>query len=249
MPAASVNLRRLLLVIIVGGVAAMALLFLVIRPYLRRSANSASETPAADAYSLTEAAQRDLREGNVRLALKQLDAAIEQRSRHPNSLSWEQSQHLNQLRRQSDLLVHLLDNPLEEILQQAMQVRNEEEWHAKFEDYRGRSVLFEDVLRRDAAGRPILGNYVLRVGDVEARIALEDLVLLRQLPLDPPKRWFFGARLASFLREEGGVWTFRLASESAVLLTDETAAAACWPGPIEDELREVLRRQDEWLRR
>ncbi|HEY7424467.1 MAG TPA: hypothetical protein VH682_09585, partial [Gemmataceae bacterium] len=147
------------------------------------------------------------------------------------------------------LLAHLLDNPLEDILQQAMQHRDVEEWHAKFEDYRGRTVIFDDVLRQDAPGRPALSFYVVRAAEVEARVALEDLTLLRQLPLDPPRRWLFGARLASCRREEGGVWVFRFEPESAVLLTDEAAAAACCPGPLDDELREVLRRQDEWLPR
>jgi hypothetical protein len=88
----------------------------------------------------------------------------------------------------------------------------------------------------------------VRAGEVEARVALEDLTLLRQLPLDPPRRWLFGVRLANCQREEGGVWVFRFEPESAVLLTDEAAAAACCPGPVDDELHEVLRRQDEWLR-
>jgi len=138
---------------------------------------------------------------------------------------------LKQLRRQSDLLAHLLDRSLEEILRQAMQHRNDDEWREKFEDYRGRSVLFDDRLRADASGRTILGSYVVRVGDVEARLALEDLLLLKQkpLPLDPPPRWLFGARLASCQREAGGVWVFRFEPDSAVLLTDEDAAAA-WRG-------------------
>jgi hypothetical protein len=34
-----------------------------------------------------------------------------------------------------------------------------------------------------------------------------------------------------------------------VLLSDEAAAAACCPPPLDEELREVLQRQDEWLRR
>jgi hypothetical protein len=209
-----------------------------------------NETPAAaDARALTEAGRRELREGNVRLALKELKAALEQHNRNPNALNREELHQLNQLRRQSELLAHLLDNPLEEVLQHALQIRNEDEWRAKFEDYRGRGVVFEDVLRRDAAGRPVLGVYVLRAGDMEARIALEDLSLLRHLPLDPPRRWLFGARLASCQREAGGVWTVRFEPESAVLLTDEAAVSACWPGPIDDELRAVLRRQDEWLRR
>ncbi len=94
-----------------------------------------------------------------------------------------------------------------------------------------------------------LGFYVVRGGDVEARVALEDVPLLKQLPLDPPRRWLFGARLASCQREEGGVWVLRFEPQSAVLLTDEGAAAVCCPGPMDAELRAVLRRQQEWLER
>jgi hypothetical protein len=248
-PAANVNLRRLVLVILVGGATAMGLIFLVVNSYLRRAAGPNSETPPVDARSLTASGLRELREGNVRLALKNLNAAIEQRSRNPDSLSRDELHKLNQLRRESELLAQLLNDPLEDILLLALQIRNEDEWRAKFEDYRGRSVIFEDVLRSDAAGRPMLGIYVLRAGDVEARVALEDLTLLRDVPLDPPQRWFFGARLASCRREEGGVWIVRFEPESGVLLTDEAAASACWPGPIDDELRDVLTRQEEWLRR
>jgi hypothetical protein len=240
----------LLLVIIAGGLAAMGLLYFAVKAYLRpQAATSPRETPESAIRTHMESGQRHLREGNVRLALKEFDAAIRQREGSSDALSREEHHHLNQLRRQADLIAHLLDNPLEEILQQGMQHRNNEEWQAKFEDYRGRTVLFDDVLRRDTTGRPILGFYTVRVGDVEARVALEDLELVRQLPLDPPRRCLFGARLASCRREEGGVWVIRFEPDSGVLLTDEDAAAACCPGPVDDKLRDVLRRQEEWLRR
>jgi hypothetical protein len=250
MPASRLNLGCFLLVIIVGGAMAMALLFLISKPYLRRSTGPDSEPrPLMDVRARMEFGQRELQRGNVHLALKELNAAVEQRDHNPGSLSREEHRYLDQLRRQSDLLAHLLDNPLEDILQQAMQHRDAEEWRAKFEDFRGRTVVFDDVLRQDAPGRPALSFYVVYAGEVEARVALEDLTLLRQLPLDPPRRWLFGVRLASCQREEGGVWVFRFEPESAVLLTDEAAAAACWPGPLEEKVREVLRWQDEWLRR
>jgi hypothetical protein len=242
-PASRLNLRRLLIAIVLGGALAMGLSFLLIRPYLRRPVTR------ADARSLLEAGEHQLREGNVHLALKELNAALEQRDRHPNALSREEHHRLEQLRRQTDLLARLLDRPLEEILLQAMQHRNDEEWREKFADYRGRTVVFDDVLRCDAQGRPVLGFYIVSVAGVEARVALEDLVLLRRLPLDPPRRCLFGARLASCRREEGGIWVVRFEADSAVLLTDEDAAAACCPRPLDEELLAVLKRQDEWLRR
>jgi hypothetical protein len=233
-----------------GGLAAVGVILLVVGPYWRRPTTMTStETPQATIHFRIESGQRALREGTFRIALKELNAAVAQRDRNPSALSREEYFLLNQLQRQSDLLAHLLNDSLEEILQQAMQHRNDEEWHEKFEDYRGRTVLFDDVLRRDRKGRPMLGFYVVRVGDVEARLALEDVQLVRQLPLDPPRRWLFGARLASCQREGGGVWVLRFEPESGTLLTDEGAVAACCPGPVDDALRSVLRRQDKWLRR
>jgi len=227
----------------------MGLIYLLAKPYLQHPGSPRETTPAADIRSHIEIGKRALREEAFHLALKELNTALEQCDRNPDAISREEHHQLNQLRRQSDLLAHLLDRSLEEILRQAMQHRNDDEWREKFKDYRGHAVLFDDKLRADVIERPILGSYVVRVGDVKARVALEDLPLLKQLPLDPPQRWLFGVRLAACQREDGGVWVFRFEPESAVLLTDEDAAAACCPGPMDAELRAVLRRQQEWLQR
>jgi hypothetical protein len=241
---------RFLLVIVAGGIAAAGLIFLAVKPYLRHTEPAASsQPPGRDLRGRITAGRRALAEGNVRLASQALAAALEEHARNPTALDREEFHHLRQLHRQSDLLARLLDRSLEEILQQGLHHRDDEEWHAKFADYRGRSVVFDDVLRRDASGRPILASYVVQVGEVKAQLALEDLFLLRQLPLDLPQRWLFGACLAICRREEGGVWVIRFEPDSAVLLTDEEAAAACCPGPLDAELRGVLERQQEWLRR
>lgn len=241
--AARLNLNRFLLVIVFGGVLAMALIFLLVRPYLRRP------VAPGDSQALLAEGERQLRQGNVFLALQNLNAVLNQRNRNSNILSREEHHRLEQLWRQTDLLARLLDQPLEEILHQATQHRNDEEWRAKFAHYRGRTVVFDDVLRRDTQDQPILGSYLVRVGEMEARVALEDLTLLRQLPLDPPRRWLFGARLADCRREAGGVWVFRFDPDSATLLSDEMAAAVCCPAPLDEELLDVLKRQSEWLRK
>jgi hypothetical protein len=236
-------LKRLLLFMVLGGALGMTLIFWLIRPYLRRpDAQSESRVPVAEA-------EYQLRQGNVFLALKRLNDALRQRSRHANALSREEHHHLEQLWRQTDLLARLLDQPLEEIVHQAKQHRSDEEWRAKFEHYRGRTVVFDDVLRRDLEDRPTLGSYVVSAGDTEARVALEDLALLRQLPLEPPRRWLFGARLADCRRETGGMWVLRFEPDSAVLFSDDIAAAVCCPAPLEEDLLAVIKRQDEWLRR
>lgn len=246
---ARLNLNRLLLIIVLGGALAMVLIFLLFRPYLRRlrTSEDALAEPRNSRALLAEG-ERQLRQGNLFLALHEFKAAREQDDHSLNLLSREEHQRLEQLWRQTDLLARLLDQPLEEIVRQARQHRSDEEWHAKFEHYRGRTVVFDDVLRRDVHDRPTLGFYVVRAGDIEARVALEDLTLLQQLPLDPPRRWLFGARLADCRREAGGGWVFHFEPDSTVLLSDEIAAAICCPLPLDEELFAVLKRQDEWLR-
>lgn len=244
-----VNLNHLLLAIVLGSSLAMVLLFFLVRPYLRRPEPlvSASAT-APDCRSILAEGERQLRQGNVFLAVRELNAALEQRELYSDTLSREEHHRLVQLWRQADLLARLLDQPLEEVVLQAMQHRNEEEWRAKLEHYRGRSIIFDDVLRRDVQDRPVLASYVVRAGNIEARVALEDLTLLQKLPLEPPRRWLFGARLSDCRREEGGVWVLRFEPDSAVLLSDEIVASICCPLPLDEMLLALLKRQDEWLK-
>jgi hypothetical protein len=249
-PAWPPPLGQLILLVIVGGLAVMGVVFLVLRPYLSRPASPASaEAGPQEVRARIAAGRHALTEGKVRTALEELNRAIDLRDRYPGVLTADEHRRLTQLQRQSDLLDHLLDLPLEEILQQGLHQRDANEWDKKFPDYKGKAVVFDDVLRRDSADRPVLAVYVVRAGDVEARVALEDVRLIRDLLLDPPQRWLFGARLASCRREEGGVWVFRFEPDSGVLLTDPDAAGACCPAPLDEGLRDVLRRQDEWLHR
>lgn len=227
----------------------MTLIFFLARPYLQRSGTADASNALTDSRAALAEGERQLRDDNVFLALNALNAALEHYRRHRETLDRDGAYRLEQLQRQADLLAHLLDRPLEEIVHQATQHRSDEEWNQKFQDYRGRTVVFDDVLRLDATDRPVLATYVVRAGDIEARVALEDLTLLRQLPLDPPRRWLFGARLASCRREQGGIWVLRFEPASGVLLSDEIAAAVCCPRPLDKDLIEVLKRQNLWLRR
>jgi hypothetical protein len=126
-------------------------------------------------------------------------------------------------------------------------VRRPDEWQDRFRaQHLGKAVVFDDVVGRDPAGRPALAVYRVGAGGEKARVALEDLRLLRRLPLDPPQRLVFGGRLASLEREDGGGWVFHFDPDSGVLLTDAGAVAAC-VGPPDADLLEVLRRQQQWL--
>src|SRR5262249_36581119 len=114
------------------------------------------------------------------------------------------------------------------------------------EDYRGRGVIFDDMVRRDDEGRAVLVNHVVQLNDERVRLALEDLAALQDLPLDDEPRLIFGARLRSCTREQGGEWVVRFEPNSGVLFTEAEAVEACFPVPA-DELRKVTRRQQKWV--
>ena len=152
--------------------------------------------------------------------------------------------------RQAALLADLLSESLGDILRLATEVRDEEEWQAQFQKrYRGQAVIFDDVVRRDSAGSCSLA--VLEIRDPRgesAHIVLDDLNLIRGLPLDQPQRLLFGARLAAVVREPPGIWTIRFVPDSGVLLTSEVIAGTCCPQPLDAELRDLLHQQAQWVR-
>src|SRR5262249_4262559 len=148
----------------------------------------------------------------------------------PEALTPDENRRLDQLRRQAQLLDNLLGAPLQDLLRQANSVQREDEWQRHFQrEYRGKAVLFDDVVALGPDGRPALHFYEVRAGDEVARVAVEDLTLLSKLPL--PQRLLFGARLTSFARDEGGVWAIGLEPDSGVLMTDEDVLAA-WRPPL-----------------
>ncbi len=234
-----------------AGVAALAVmggLYLGLRPYLsrQRAQDASEESPIAAIREDMAAGRQALADGNFRTAQRRLANAFALHERH-RGLPPPEQRRLIQLHRQADLLANLLSLSLQEVLHQGLRVRDEEEWQAQFADYRGRAVVFDDVVRRDAAGRPVLATCTVAAGTVQARVALEDLGLLRRLPLEEPVRLLFGARLDRCAREEGGVWVIRFQPDSGVLLTDPDIAAACCPAPLDDDLLEVVKRQEKWL--
>jgi hypothetical protein len=193
--------------------------------------------------AVTKTGQRAMAEGNFFLAARELSDA------RPRSgeLSPAEQRELVQLWRQADILSCLHGRSLQEVLHEALPLRRRDEWEARFRAHHlGKAVVFDDVVGRDAAGRPVLAVYRVRAGGEEARVALEDLRVLDRLPLDPPQRLLFGGRLAGLAREDGGGWAFRFEPDSGVLLTDAGAVTAC-VGPPDDDLLEVLRRQQQWV--
>jgi hypothetical protein len=235
---------------LLAGVVTLALVvaaFLVLLPFLMRSRPGTPDqrTSAEEVGKLQASARRALTEGKYHQAFKDADAAKELSDRNPNALTRDGRRDLAQLWRQSDLLARLLDAPLQEIVKQAS-LAPEDDWQPRFRElYQGRAVIFDDLLRYDVVGRPALNTYEVRLGDEKVRLAVDDLKVLRHLPLDPPPRVLFGARLAKVGREQSA-WVVRFDPDSGVLITDSEAA----PGvPVDDDLRQVLGRQTEWLRK
>jgi hypothetical protein len=191
------------------------------------------------------AGQEALARGNFRRAAEELDAARGLLEQHPGWTPAAQARRVTQLQRQAALLADLLSESLGEILQRAAGLQ-EEEWQAQFERrYQGRAVVFDAEVARDAAGRFQL-DYHIRAGLEPARIDVGDLKLLAALPRERSPRLLFGARLAAMNREAGGTWVVRFQPDSAVLLTDLEAVTACCPPPIDDGLKDLVKRQNEW---
>jgi hypothetical protein len=208
--------------------------------------------PTADQAEATReriaAGQKALAAGNFQLAAEQFRAAQEGSAKHPEALTPAERRQLGQLRRQADLLAELLPQSLEEILTLAVELPDAEEWQAQFARlYKGRSVVFDDQVRQDEMGRYHLRDYArLRVDGRTVRVELGKL----DLPmLDQPQRLVFGVRLASVGLEPGGVWVVRFEPDSAVLLTDPGALAACCPALTDEAVKEITDRQLRWSER
>lgn len=224
--------------------AGVVLFYALLLPRLGRTVPPPTDSAANQVAEHLRNGKKALEEGSFLLAAGELEAARELSRQHPGLLPPAQGRRLEQLHREAALLSRLLRHSLEEIIGQAAQVRRAEEWEAQFrENYRGRSVIFDDVVRRDSDGGCHLTVYEVRTGGAPARLELGELRLLQTLPLIRPQRLLFGARLASVAREAPNIWVVRFEPDSGVLLTDESAAAAYLPPPLDEEARQLLRRQ------
>jgi hypothetical protein len=232
-----------------GCVGLLLVGFFALRPLLRRDSNGTAAPPArgGDLPGQIDLGRRALGQGKFRLAHKLLREAREMRGGRPEALPAAESRRLVQLYRQADLLARLSIVPLEDIVRRGQLVRDPDEWALEMEDHRGRTFLFDDVIRLDAERRPQLGTYIVEAGDERVRLALEDLLILRDLPLEDEPRLIFGASLAGCEREEGGGWVIHFEPSSGVLMTDLEALVACMTQPPDKEVEQVLARQQRWL--
>jgi hypothetical protein len=250
-PAAAVPRRYWLGPALAAGLtlAAVAVIFSIAIPALAPSAAPQREPARPDVRDLIAAGRDKLRGEEFHTAVNLFDQARRQSDKYPDALTAPERRELDRLHAQAALIADLLSESLDEILQRAAGTRDAERQEQFNRRYRGRAVIFDDVVARDPAGRFGLGVFEVRAPGEPARVELSDLKLLPALPLAEPRRMLFGARLAGLAREERGghgLWVIRLEPDSGVLLTDEDAAGACCPRPLDDELKAVLRRQAEW---
>jgi hypothetical protein len=235
-----------------GSALLLVAVFLSARPYLQRQPEQEPGESAKEEKQLWEMAvlaHRLMGQGKFHLAREAFATVVRRRDLHPAQLDPAQHRQVNQWQRQADLLSRLLAVPLEEVVRQSTMVRDPTEWRATFDEaYRGRSYVIDDVVRLDAEGRPLL-SYVFEVDGTEVpfRLALEDLIELRDLPLDDAPRLIFGARLSACDREGEGKLVVRFAPDSGVLLTDVEAAEAATARSLDPGLTETLAQQRRWL--
>ena len=227
--------------------------FLVLWPYLNRkpAAPEADAPPVREELDrLTAQGQRALADGSFALAREKFQTAVNLRNDQPDLLDTAATRRLHQLFWQGDLLARELKPALTQLLKEANSHDTDAGWQAQFDlDYRGKAVIFDDVVQIPAFGGPShLQGAEIHWLRVRGRVAVDDLKLLKALPGNTSLRWIFGARLASFTPAADG-WVIRFAPDSGTLLTDLDAVKAWKPALRNDpDLPAVLHRQQEQLR-
>jgi hypothetical protein len=191
-----------------------------------------------------------LQAGRLQLAAEEFAKARQLALQQSDPLPLAELLSLNQKLRETSLLADLLSESLDEILERAARLP-EDEWKAQFEKrYRGtgsaNAVVFDAEVRQIGPRRYRL-DWELSAGTEPARVEIDELRFLEDLPLQEPRRLLFGARLGSIQREQNGVWVVRFEPTSGVLLTDPRALSVRYPAPVDDEIKGLLERQRRWV--
>lgn len=189
--------------------------------------------------------EKYLAAGAFRRAAVELGAARSAWQRQPQLLTAAAGRHLEQLWQQASLLADLSDRTLEEILHHAAGTTRAD-WALEFaQRYRGKALCF-DLEIHALAGKKFAHPYRLWARGVEAQLDLDNLDLLHLLPLDPPRRVLFLARLDAVERLAGRGWVVQLVPGSGVLLTDAAAVRFLCPGFADAPTQTLVERQAAW---
>jgi hypothetical protein len=244
----------LLVPILVCGLLAMILVYALFRNFRPNEPVPPTqvESPRSKLLAQIDEARKQMElAGGLHLARELLEKAVQQRDADPALLTEAEHRRLNQLQRQAALLTDLVPVSLLTLIDQAENAPNAAAWQARCRAYQGKGLLLDDQLRNDRAPGRIQSR---RLGDLHTpqmaagRVALEDLTLLHQLPLQMPQRWIFGARLKGVDREGGPGWVIRLEPDSGVLFSERTPVEAELPALINDpEWPLLLARQQALL--
>lgn len=157
-----------------------------------------------------------------------------------------QKRRLTQWARQTGLIADLLPVGLPEILRRVPGTPDDV-WQQTFDHrYANMALVFDMRIYRDATGRYRHDFEQLTHDDEEIRIAWEELELLAGLPLDESERVIFGARVRTASRSPVG-WVVHPHPDSGVLFTDAEVFAGTSLPVVDDEMREVFKRQTRWL--
>jgi hypothetical protein len=241
--------RRWWLRPVIAGAGVLLLLllsFLLLLPRLGRNRGVEDKQEPFDIKEAIAKGRSQLAHRRFRLARDTLSEAIKRRD--PSALSPAENRELNQLHREADVLSRLLRIDLNEVVQQASLTPDSQEWRLHFdENFRGKGVIFDDRVGRDRQGKPVLLDPMIDAEADSARVAIDDLEELRDLPLDDGPRLVFGARLLSCERERGEGWVIRLEPDSGVLMTELEAVVAEDVKAPDEGLKRALARQRQWL--
>jgi hypothetical protein len=221
-----------------AALAAVYWIFLLPRPRQADSDSAAHETSSS---ARLQQARRYFGDGMFRLAADELQT-------EPTELPPDQKRLWRQLKREASLYADLCTEPLEDILRHAA-TTPEPEWQADFpRRFAGKTIIFDTIVQRTASGK-LRATYVF-AGPERTNLEINALDLLRQLPLDQPRRVLFGARLAGIrLEAPGPSWVVRFEPDSGVLLTDATAAGLCCAALNEPDAIRILADQAKFLPR
>jgi hypothetical protein len=215
--------------------AALVLVYWIFLAPQPRNNTGADTAESKTASERLQQARGYLADGMFRLAADELRGDA-------GDLTPDDKRHWRQLKREAELLADLSAEPIEDILRHAAGVP-EREWQADFpRRYRGKAFVFDTLIRQTANGK-LQCTYAFP-GPEKICLEIDNLELLRRLPLDQPRRVLFGMRLASVrLEPPGPAWVVRFEADSGVFLTDPKAAGLCCPVFNEPDAARLLEEQ------
>lgn len=180
--------------------------------------------------------------GHFSLALEQLDALAALQLHH--SELWEKAGGLDYQRKEIALYVDLLGDSLENLLEQAIDLPEQEFQQLFTKRYLHKAVILDTEVIRLAEDR-ITHSYTLQVGGQQGKLNLQNLAFFANLPTGKPQRVLFGARLASIHRQKPGMWIIEFNPESLTLLTNPAALAISCPALSNETTRKLLAKQQD----